>query len=531
MIIKNSKPHLGDALMVLAMIKNDDVYAGVPACNALLMENVKTVPVGHITNFDVDVSDVGYGAWGDYAELLDVGWDGKPAKIVVTYAEVKAHKLPDTGRMKIGLCTTSRDKHRCYPHHKALLKQLKRHGDVYVFGRESLPIRQLVSEVSQLDKMVSVDTGVAHLGGNLGIPLIIIAGPTDCDMLYEPYDEVITVSADKDKCEVKPCVDKACKYVNCMYLIRPSKIAKALACNIENGIAVCRMKGLGDVIMLIPTLYAIKRLAPQVPLTVITSPTGQYMLDGVECIDNIVAVDYKHKDKGLPPPPTCASKYKTINLINAVDFGDRCFNNNRPDNFLEVASKQLGVPLKIDDNFLIPDLPVKKTGFPEKFPLGSVNIGCQITADGQPRNMRLGRWMELFQSTAWNFIAFSDKNIILDGIENVVNTTGELTVSEFIEGVSLCDVLVCTDTAGMHIAPRLNVPVVLLSGSTKIDYHMKYNKHWLIFPVYADPKLDCSPCFDWQTQHDCYNRKDSPWCINRISTHQIIRTIQEVLDG
>ena len=81
----------------------------------------------------------------------------------------------------------------------------------------------------------------------------------------------------------------------------------------------------------------------------------------------------------------------------------------------------------------------------------------------------------------------------------------------------------------MHIAPRVNVPVVLLAGSTLVEYHTKYNKHWLIQSVYANPKLGCSPCFDWQSQNDCYKRNGFPWCINRITPGQIRDKILEVL--
>tara|TARA_Y100000310_G_scaffold249502_1_gene255568 strand:+ start:716 stop:2638 length:1923 start_codon:yes stop_codon:yes gene_type:complete len=306
--------------------------------------------------------------------------------------------------------------------------------------------------------------------------------------------------------------------------------------DLQTEIAVCRMRGLGDVIMMIPTLAAIKEALPDKKLTVITSKEAAYMLKGVDCVDTIVKTDYRHFASGLPPPPKVAKKHGYIvNLINTVDFGDICFNNNRPDNFATVASKKLRTHLSIDDDYLIPSFPVRlelrekirnEFNVPKNKPL----IGCQLTTNGISREMNLRSWHQLFISAPddWFFVLFSDKRVDIN-LPNTANTTGELNIVEFVHGISICDVFICPDSVGMHISPRLNVPVVLLAGSTKIEYHTKYQKPGMHFPVFCEPELDCSPCFDWQMRHDCFKKAGAPWCINQIESTLIINKVKEVL--
>lgn len=161
---------------------------------------------------------------------------------------------------------------------------------------------------------------------------------------------------------------------------------------------------------------------------------------------------------------------------------------------------------------------------------GSIVIGCQLTTGGLTRKWE--HWVELASTCPeWTFVFFSEKEFNKDYPQNVRNTAGKLNIKEFVHAISACDVFVCPDSVGMHIAPRLNIPVILLAGSTHVEYHTKYNKRWLIHPVYSNPRLPCSPCFDWQLHHDCYKRNNAPWCLNRIKPEQIIDKIKEISCG
>lgn len=565
MLICNDKPHLGDALMILAMMKKNDVYAGTPACNALLMNNVRIVPVEHIVHYDVDVSDVVYASWEDYAEALGVGWDGQFTEIFVIAKEIKACKLPDTGRIKIGLCTTSRDKHRCYPHHKALVEQLKKYGDVYVFGREreQLPIRQLVSEVSQMDKMVSVDCGVAHLAGCLDVPLVIIEGPTDCRKLYDCYADTKYVSTDKDNCDRKPCVNQPCKYANCMYLIEPEEIVDAVKyrentqvmppantlpatspLDNQEKIVIVRMKGIGDILMTWFGLEALRRDNPDAHITYVTSPACTQLFYGQDdLVDKVIPSDWDYEPHGIPKLPPSIRKTphdRIIELDNRIDFhdtieatlGDRSLLHTSPraDNFAmcmgvnldgNIFHRMLEIPDKLDKwacKILVEnDIADQEDSYEL--------VSCQLDAKGATRNWHIDRWIQLAKllikegyGVIWFSITPEHQYLKLDGVLNLACQT---SVSQMIALMSKCRYAISTCSASVHIAHRLSRTTPIgIYGST--DYKLLGVYYDDLIPI-TNYDMDCAPCVDWG--HECLGQPGAPWCINQISPRQVLKAI------
>lgn len=307
MIIKNDKPHLGDALMILAMMQDEDIYVGTSNCNALLMNNIKTIPVEHCIYWDIDVSDITYSDWDGYAEAINIVWDKIPAKLIVSKDELANCKFPDSGgKKRVGICCWSRDKHRGYPHWKVLVKQLSKYYETHVFGLQQLPIRQLIAEVSQMDLMVSVDTGIAHIAGSFDIPLIIIEGPTDCKNLYSCYKDVKYVSTGEDRCSYKPCVKGSCNHINCMYLLRPLDIVRvSIHDNVvlpqasnpprsihlpayTDEIALLRLDGLGGTVTLADHAKKAKKKYNK-PITLITRGYEDVFIKN-PYIDNVISV-------------------------------------------------------------------------------------------------------------------------------------------------------------------------------------------------------------------------------------------------
>jgi len=159
-------------------------------------------------------------------------------------------------------------------------------------------------------------------------------------------------------------------------------------------------------------------------------------------------------------------------------------------------------------------------------------IGCQLSSHGECRRWKIGKWIELATNCPkWTFLFLSDekKHSEIEVPRNVLNISNQTNLSEFIALISKCDLLICPDSSGMHIAPRLQVPCIVLSGSTKVEYHMKfYPKGW-IHPIYAEPRLKCSPCFDWQVRHDCYQKENAPWCLSRISSQKVELLAKKIL--
>lgn len=392
LIVRRATDHIGDALIALAIMQQIHeetgetfVWQGTASTNALMLgiNCIQTIDFEQATHWDLDLTGLDYAGWDEYAKAFGMDWNGKSASLVVTDAEMAISKLPDNGKLKIGLCTTSRDKHRCYPHHKALVKQLKKYGDVYVYGRERLPIRQLVPEVSQIDKFISVDTGLAHLAGCSGVPLVIIEGPTDCRKLYDCYANTKYVST-KDNCDRKPCVNQPCKYANCMYLVRPRKICDVLIPNdnkqtkrkiAHHTVALMRLDGLGGTITLSDQAKKVKEaIGAEITLIIRHYPE---LFDDNPYVDHVITVGrinwddclqvYKDKFTALADIRMAVGKWYDPTNIFHQDFANwesyyEQFPINQQDfsiyglHHIQLTDKILGLPFDTIDSKVFFDL-------------------------------------------------------------------------------------------------------------------------------------------------------------------------------
>ena len=561
MIIKNLKPHLGDALMILAMMKDGDVYAGTPECNALLMNNVKTIPASQIVHWDVDVSDVSYPAWEDYAKALKVEWNGEPPKLIVS--DVEKCILPETGKMRLGVCCSSMDKHRSYPHCKELKKHLSKYFDVYEYGREKLPIRQLVAEISQLDYMLSVDCGIAHIAGAIEIPLIVIQGPTDCNKLYNLYKDVTIIESPYD-CE--PCYGNPCNHASCMYLIKPQKICETIkslaeglgtddaanALNLENKspkqtqekIVIVRMKGVGDVLMTWFGLEIVRKQNPDAHITYVTSENCSQLFYGQYTADKVVISSWDYPPEGIPRLPAEIRNIphdRLIDLTNRVDFhdtiekslGDRKLLHTSPraDNFAKlmdvnlngnVLHRMLNIPKEMDRWAC---KTIVQNDWVEKEDAGKL-VCCQLDAKGLTRNWHIDRWMQLSQllvEKGYGVIWFSTtpehRYLKLKGVLNLACQT---SLAQMIALMSKCQYAISTCSASIHIAHRLQKTIpVGIYGST--DYKLLAAYYDDLIPI-TNYDLPCTPCTDWG--HECLGQPGAPWCINQISPKRIADAIQ-----
>ncbi len=479
MIIKQTLPHLGDAIMALRMMEimykqtgEPVTWAGTPGTNALFLHHpaVATTPVEHIMHWDIDLSDMYYAGWGEYAEAFGVDWDGKPPKLIVTSEEVEQHKLPDTGRMKIGVCTNSRDKHRCYPHHKALVKKLKKHYDVHVFGREQLPIRQLVSKVSQLDKLITVDTGVAHLGGCLGVPIIIIAGHDNrCRELYGWYRNTQIVSSGI-KCPEQDCLK--CKHASCIYCIYPNTITRTISS--LKGIILDLYtgnsnRGLGDILMSTVVARALQD-SFELPVTYIVRPSTEVLITGF---------DYVHDVKDIPR----LKDYLYIPFGYAFEDYSNIRNcRNRIDSMLVYCG--------VDTDDKTPHLSFNSNSRWYVCWGGKPNLGMSFLSASPTRSYPLDmadKLVSLLQPS-FDIHYFSVNGETIHGANN-----HKLSLPELLNAVSQMDIICCTDSFMSHLAGALDIQSVVLYTTIQSDWRNKYYNS-----VGVQSPIDCSPCRDLQ---------------------------------
>jgi len=97
----------------------------------------------------------------------------------------------------------------------------------YVNLATKLSVTQLISQIENLDLLVTCDSGPMHIAAALNIPTVAIFGPTKVKETSQWMNEKSIVV--KKNFECQPCMKKTCplKHHNCMKLIDESDILDA----------------------------------------------------------------------------------------------------------------------------------------------------------------------------------------------------------------------------------------------------------------------------------------------------------------
>lgn len=112
----------------------------------------------------------------------------------------------------------------------------------------------------------------------------------------------------------------------------------------------------------------------------------------------------------------------------------------------------------------------------------------------------------------------SDKVIIIQ--------TDSLSKSSAI--MKRCNLFVTNDSALMHIASALSLPVVAIIGPTNINYIHPWKTEYKI----ASLNLDCSPCFFYSPKPLSCKRDDVKFkCIKELTVEKVLAVIESLLSG
>ncbi len=107
-----------------------------------------------------------------------------------------------------------------------LIEKIKKQiGSGNVFALYDLPLRQVISILSQCDMLLCNNSGLLHVASVLKIPTVSTMGPTD-PLLWQPYGKNNIVIRQELPCS--PCSRGVCKTHKCMALITPRQIEEAV---------------------------------------------------------------------------------------------------------------------------------------------------------------------------------------------------------------------------------------------------------------------------------------------------------------
>jgi heptosyltransferase-2 len=160
----------------------------------------------------------------------------------------------------------------------------------------------LISLIEGASLVVTNDSAPLHIADSLQVPTLAIFGPTD-PVKYGPRSPVGTAVTRKIFCS--PCETAQCRYNHeCLKELRPDEVyGKAL--ELLNGqthtenfkILIVRLDRLGDLVLSLPAIDALRRKYPNAKISVMTRPETQELLEGHPWVDEVIAYAYEKKGK------------------------------------------------------------------------------------------------------------------------------------------------------------------------------------------------------------------------------------------
>ena len=113
---------------------------------------------------------------------------------------------------------------------------------------------------------------------------------------------------------------------------------------------------------------------------------------------------------------------------------------------------------------------------------------------------------------------------IKNGYKNVVNFAGELSIRKTAEFMAECSLVVSNDSALMHLASALDIPVIAIFGPTvkEFGFYPKGKSY-----VLEKKELTCRPCSLHGTNR-C--RKNNHKCMEDIKPQDVYKPIKKLLE-
>lgn len=470
------------------------------------------------------------------------------------------------------------------PEYKDNLSRLTRQLGIEKFV-EFLGSRHDIPRImSELDLLVLPSVGQEAFGrviieaGASGVPVIAtrIGGAVDIiedgktGLLVEPGNIMELVNSVikflQDRTFAKNIAIEARKKVEKEYsLIRMAEdTIKVYKEAHKKRILVIKIGAVGDVILVIPSLRAIRNNFPDAYISVIVGSNSRHVLKKCPYIDDVIFYDRKDHEKGIKGLLKMGAIVRRKAFEVSLDFqnnrashiiawlggiprrfgyGNKKFGfliNNRL-KYLKIgvgpveeqfrilkragintigASKRLETwPSKEDFSYV--DSFLKNEWVRTNQVLVGINIGS---------SWKTKRWPLKCFSRLSDMLAAKDIRVIITGSEEeqrladdfvkmtrskVINVAGKTTVTELAALIKRCKVFVTGDSAPMHIASSMGTNFIALFGPTDPRRHYEATDKGLVIKK----KVTCGPCY----KSDC----KKVLCMDKISVDEVFKAVME----
>jgi ADP-heptose:LPS heptosyltransferase len=334
-------------------------------------------------------------------------------------------------------------------------------------------------------------------------------------------------------------------------------------------IVVLRLSSMGDVLLTLPVIHGVLSLNPDLQIIFVTR---KRFVPYFSEIDRLIAIpfDPSGKHQGFPGLWKLFREIRHYRFSKVVDLhgiirtwyldslflltGSRVYRINKHRNLrskiLKDNSLNVSVPHATDrylDVFLkagfkgeiskvafvsLPDIPESKKPIN-----GVVRIGIAPISKHRPKNWALNYVADLIgllqqrYSAEIHLFGGLDDQWTLNSLSgtNIFNHAGVLDPLDEVSFIKTLDVFVSMDSANMHLASLVGVPVVSIWGATdpKLGFAPLYQPDGNA--LYADPsQVECRPCSVFG-EIPCQRTKAPMICMKSIRPEQVSNKISEIL--
>ncbi|MBF0619801.1 MAG: glycosyltransferase [Candidatus Omnitrophica bacterium] len=336
-------------------------------------------------------------------------------------------------------------------------------------------------------------------------------------------------------------------------------------------ILVIKLSAVGDIILATASLKALRDRFPDARICCLSGREGATVLHGCPYIDDVVVYDYRVKDKGFFGFWRILSKLRRYRFDKVIDFQ----NNNRshlmgflclPRASYGYKNQKLGFLLTDgipDDD---PNIQPVRHQFRVLEKLGieysdAVRLKITLRPDDHEyaRELLHGSWIdekahtivginiaasEKWASKNWpveniaalcDMLAADNIRVIITGMEKdnvfVRNLAavmkskpsvfvGKTTLMQLAALISYCKVYITPDSAPLHVAASVGVPVISLFGPTNPERHVPPGETIRVMRK----TMPCVPCY----KAECKS-KNGPTCMRDITPYEVYLEVMRLL--
>ena len=335
---------------------------------------------------------------------------------------------------------------------------------------------------------------------------------------------------------------------------------------LKPNILVIKLSALGDCVLSIPAIRAIRNKYAKAKITCLTSKGSEELLSRCPYIDELIVCDFKFKDKGIfgelklakvlrercPDMSIDLQNNKKSHILSFLSLAlHRYGYNNKKWAFLlnhkaalsNVALSPLEHQAKILEMLDIKSYDKKLELWPTKEEEEYADVflknewmkpeqklvGINISRSAR---WQTKRWPEKFIAKLSEMLMSCDIRLVLTGLESDIDLArdivanskakpiiacGRTSLHQLACLIKRCNVYISCDSAPLHIASCMNTPFVALFGPTDPLRHLATIGKFVII----HKELVCSPCY----KPDCKEIK----CMLEITPDEVFTAVKKLL--